>query len=461
MSDTGPSAAGERASSPGVGDVHDRARLQRRTMIVLVTSQVLGAVGVGSGIAVVSLLAFELAGTASLSGVPPTMMTLGAAAAAVLLARISVHRGRRPGLATGYLVGALGGGLAVLAAVLASFPVHVVASFAIGWASAANLQARYAATDLATPERRGAALSTVVWATTVGAVLGPNLTGPGAEVARWLSLPDLAGPYVLSVAAFLAAAVVQLAFLRPDPLIAAGLAGRRPMPGDDLAESGATVDATGATDPSPPRAGVRSSLRAIRAVPAASAALLSIAAAHATMVGVMVMTPVHMQDHGATLQLVGLTISLHIAGMYALSPVVGWLADRIGRPAVLLLGFGQLGVAVLLAALAVPAGGWLFQLGLVLLGTGWSCCLVAGSTLLTDAVRAEDRPAAQGTSDLVMNLAGGAGGILAGVVLALASFEVLAAGTLVLLAAPLLAVLRLPEADRERRLRAGTSDRAR
>jgi MFS family permease len=424
-------------------------------MVVLVLSQILGGVGVGSGIAVVSLLAYELAGTASLSGVPATMMTLGAAGAAVVIARVSVSRGRRPGLVTGYLVGAVGAALAVTAAVLGTFVLHVVASFAIGWASAANLQARYAATDLALPQRRAAALSTVVWATTVGAVLGPNLTGPGATVAQALGLPDLAGAYVFSVVAFLSAAVVQLALLRPDPLVAAGAVPARARRGVAVASdpSGAAtpgVEGAGtAGEPTggAPVTGMRASIRAIRAVPAASAALTSIAAAHATMVGVMVMTPVHMEFHGAALQLVGLTISLHIAGMYAFSPVVGWLADRVGRRMVLLLGFAQLGVAVLLAALAGPTGAGLFQVGLVLLGTGWSFCLVAGSTLLTDAIPMRDRPAAQGASDLVMNLAGGAGGTLAGVVLAVASYEALAAGSLVVVAIPLLAVLRLTAAD--------------
>jgi MFS family permease len=437
----------------------DLVRLQRRTMVVLVLSQILGGVGVGSGIAVVSLLAYDLAGTASLSGVPATMMTLGAAAAAVVIARVAVSRGRRPGLVAGYLVGAVGAALAVTAAVLGTFALHVVASFAIGWASAANLQARYAATDLALPQRRAAALSTVVWATTVGAVLGPNLTGPGATVAQALGLPDLAGAYVFSVVAFLSAAVVQLALLRPDPLVAAGAVPARARRGvavtaepSELPPGSATPGVAGAGpagDPAPdaPVTGMRASIRAIRAVPAASAALTSIAAAHATMVGVMVMTPVHMESHGAALQLVGLTISLHIAGMYAFSPVVGWLADRVGRRTVLLLGFAQLGLAVLLAALAGPTGAGLFQVGLVLLGTGWSFCLVAGSTLLTDAIPTRDRPAAQGASDLVMNLAGGAGGTLAGVVLAVASYEVLAAGSLVVVAVPLLAVLRLTAAD--------------
>jgi MFS family permease len=400
------------------------ADLQRRTVRVLVASQMLGGVGVGAGIAVVGLLAYDLAGTEALSGVPATASTVGAAAAAFVIARLTAAHGRRPALVRGYLVGALGAAVAVGAAVLAAFLLHVLASFAFGWASAANLQARYAATDLAEPHHRARALSTVVWATTIGAVLGPNLTGPGGEVAVALGLPPLAGPYVFSVAAFLLAAVVQTVGLRPDPLLAAG----------------------GSTGGAPRTPSVRSAARVVRARPEALAAVAAIAAAHATMVGVMVMAPVHLEHHGAALQLVGLTISLHIAGMYALSPLMGWASDRWGATAVVGAGFGQLAAAALLAALAAPVGGGAFQLGLVLLGTGWSSCLVAGSALLTDAVPAEERPGVQGASDLAMNLAGGVGGVLAGIVLALAGFPALAMGTLALLVVPATLLVRVHRA---------------
>lgn len=446
--------------------------LQRRSVRVLVASQILGGIGVGAGIAVISLLAYELSGTASLSGVSPTASTLGAAIAALVIARLTVRAGRRPGLVVGYLVGAAGAALAVVAALWGAFPLHVVASLMFGFASASNLQARYAATDLATDERRASALSTVVWATTLGAVLGPNLTGPGSVVASGLGLPDLAGPYVFSFVAFLCAAGVQLVGLRPDPLLVAqGLARWSDGPGTPDGQVGPSAEAPAGTSaaavPSVPSVvgsspvaasasadaqeiapaldgSMRAAIRTIRAVPAARAAFVAIAAAHATMVGVMVMTPVHMETHGAALQLVGLTISLHIAGMYALSPVVGRLADRLGRRSVLLAGLGQLGVAGVLAASSEPMGSVWFQVALVLLGTGWSSCLVAGSTLLTEVLTPQERPAAQGASDLVMNLSGGVGGTLAGIVLAVASYEALAFGALLLLLAPAWLLLRLP-----------------
>jgi MFS family permease len=343
---------------------------------------------------------------------------------------VTEARGRRPGLVAGYLVGAVGAVLAIVAAVGTSFPLHVVASLAFGWASASNLQARYAATDLAVPARRGRALSTVVWATTVGAVLGPNLTGPGGVVADAVGLPPLAGPYLFSLVSFGAAALVQAVGLRPDPLL--------------LARRQASTTATPVAHEAPRVTSVRSALTIVRSHRAALTALTAIAAAHATMVAIMVMTPVHLEHHGASLQVVGLTISLHIAGMYALSPLVGRFADRVGRRPALAAGILQLVAAALLAAFAAPTGSAWFQVGLVLLGTGWSFCLVAGSTLLVDATPTDARTIVQGASDLVMNLAGGAGGIAAGIVLAVAGYEALALGSLLLLVAPAWLLLTTP-----------------
>jgi MFS family permease len=433
----GPQTERGADAAPGMhGATGAVGAVQRRTMRVLVASQVLGGVGVGSGIAVVGLLAYELSGTESLSGVSATASVLGAAGAAVVIARVTGARGRRPGLVVGYLVGAVGAVLAVVAAIVGSFPLHVVASLAFGWASASNLQARYAATDLAVPARRGRSLSTVVWATTIGAVLGPNLTGPGGVVADAVGLPALAGPYLFSLLSFVAAAMVQVVGLRPDPLL--------------LARQRERAAPAPAMDEVRPETSLRGALAIVGSHRVALTALTAIAAAHATMVAIMVMTPVHLEHHGASLQVVGLTISLHIAGMYALSPLVGRLADRVGRRPTLGLGLLQLVAAASLAAFAAPTGSAWFQTGLVLLGTGWSFCLVAGSTLLVDETPTEARTIVQGASDLVMNLAGAVGGITAGVVLAVAGYEALALGSLLLLVPPawlLLTTTRTPGAS--------------
>jgi len=395
---------------------------------------VLGGLGVGAGVTVTTLLAFELSGSAALAGLAASASAFGAGLSAAAIGA-SARFGRRPGLVVGYLVGVAGAALAVLAAVVASFPLMVAATFLFGSSNASNLQARYAATDLATPGRRGSDLSLVVWATTVGAVLGPNLTGPGVFAAELIGVPVLAGPYLLSASGFAAAALLLALGLRPDPLLLARrLAEAATEPGaDDGTESGVP---SGAEVDTPRRSPIRVALAAVGADPSARAAIATIASAHAVMVGVMVMTPVHMGDHGADVRIIGVTISLHIFGMYAFSPVFGRLTDRLGPRAVLGLGFGQLLGAVALAALSTPQGGVGFLAGLLLLGTGWSAALIASSALLTTSLPLDARAPAQGLSDLAMNVAGGSAGALSGLIMTLLGFPLMAATTIVLLLIP-------------------------
>ena len=373
-------------------------RAQRRTLRVLSASQVLGGIGVGSGIAVGGLIAEEVSGSTALSGLSQTASVLGAAFAALPMARLMSAFGRRPGLVTGYAVATAGAIVVVTGATIGSFLVVMLGAALFGSGTATNLQARYAATDLALAGSRARALATVVWATTVGVVLGPNLTGPGGDLARSVGLPALAGPFLFSVAAFATAALLVTVGLRPDPLLEA----RRRLGIDPATRTHHTS--------------LRDALRAVRGSRVAMLGLAAIALSHTVMVSVMVMTPVHMSHEGATLRVVGLVISVHVAGMYALSPVVGWLADRFGRVPVVLLGQVILVAAVVVAGSADGHAHGVLGLGLFLLGVGWSCALVAGSTLLSESVDAEVRPGVQGAADFVMGVCGASGGALAGVV---------------------------------------------
>lgn len=387
---------------------------QRRTLSVLMVSQALGGVGVSSGVAVATLLAQDILGSATLAGLAQTSQVLGAAVAAFLLARVMGARGRRPGLSLGYAAGGAGAALCVLAGVVDSFALLLLGTLAIGSATAANSQARYAATDLAEPDHRGRALSLVVWTTTVGAVLGPNLAGPGTTVAHWIGIPELTGPFLFAALGAWLATAWLVVRLRPDPLLLAR----------ELAR--ARGEADGARVTLHHVAGV------VRAHPRAAAAMVAVAAAHAVMVSVMVMTPLHMQHGGAGIEIIGLVISVHVLGMYAFSPLVGWLADRVGRAAMLAVGAGVLLAAVTLAGLAPVGHSGGLTLGLFLIGVGWSCCLVAGSALLVDAVPLVERPGVQGAADLLMGLFAAAGGALAGVVIARWGYGALNAGAGVL-----------------------------
>jgi MFS family permease len=351
-------------------------------------------------------------------GLAQTGTVVGAAAASLVVARVAARAGRRPSLSLAYGVAALGGAGAVVAVSAGSAPGLLVALVLVGSATAAGLAARFAATDLAAPERRARALGTVVWATTIGAVAGPNLAGPVQAGAGRLGLEPTAGPFLLCTVAFALAALGAWTGLRPDPLLLARRA----------------EDPDGA--PPPRGAEVRA---ALGASPAALLGLGGIVVSHLIMVGLMSMTPVHMDHGGATLAVVGLVISLHVAGMYALSPVFGWLADRAGRERVLALAGALLLASGVLCALAGPADTGLLTAGLVLLGLGWSAGLVAGSALLTESVPARVRTGAQGLADVAMNVSGAAGGIAAGLVVAGASYAVLGVAAAVLVVPYLLA----------------------
>jgi MFS family permease len=297
--------------------------------------------------------------------------------------------------------------LTIFAAALVSFPLLLLGFGLIGFGGAVGLQSRFAATDVASADHRGRDLSIVVWSATVGAVVGPNLFGPGEVLAGWLRMPPLTGSFVIAVAAQLTAALVYFFALRPDPYLVS----------KELPERSVAANVDG---------GVRNRNLVLIAI-----AVLAIS--HAIMVSVMSMTPVHLVHHGISLVEIGLMLSLHIAGMFALSPVFGWLSDRFGRFAVILLG--QLLFGVALGVIALGEGSETFvTVGLVFLGLGWSASTVSASALLSDLLTGAARPKIQGRSDLVMNGAGALGGAAAGPVLALVGYSGLAwaAGMLVI-----------------------------
>jgi MFS family permease len=380
--------------------------IQRRTRRLLVGTQILGGMGTAIGIAVGALLAARLGGTA-VSGFASSAMVIGAALLAVPISKIMSRSGRRPGLAFAYFAGAAGAVVVVWATALDSVPLMFAGMAAFGGGTAAGLQARYTAVDLADAEHRGRDLSFVVWATTLGAVAAPNFAELADTAASRLGLPELAGPFAFSAVAFVLAAVLVLALLRPDPLLTA----RRLV---------------GAA-PGAHKASMRAGLRAVTASPAARLGVSAVAVGHVVMVGVMSMTPVHIDmgpAHGDVLRIVGLVLSVHIVGMYALSPVAGWLTDRLGRRPVVLIGTGLLVLACAVAGTAGHRTGWL-TVGLFLLGLGWSCTMVAGSTLLSESVPVDVRPAAQGLSDLMMGVAGAAAGAVSGFVVEFSGYAVL------------------------------------
>jgi len=378
--------------------------VQKRIVTVLSATQVIGSLGVGAGLTIGALLVEHITGSAGWAGLAVVVQVIGAATFTVPLAKLAARAGRRPALTTGWCLGCLGAFICIQAAVADSLPLVLLGLALFGVATATSLQARFAAADRAAPESVGRSLSLVVWAGTIGAVIGPNLIEPGATVAHRLQIPPLAGPMVFSLVGFALAAIMTFALLRPDP----------------LEESlGRTVE----------RPSMRSALPHVRGPVAL--AIYAIATAHAVMVGIMALTPVHMKDHGAELSIIGFTISLHIAGMFALSPVMGWVSDRLGPMPTILAG--QV-VLIAAAALSGTSGHSEARImaGLGLLGIGWSATVIAGAALVAKSAQGSVRPLLQGISDLAMHLAGAAGGLLAGLIVASFGYGVLnaAAGVL-------------------------------
>ncbi|MGC0333977.1 MFS family permease [Streptomyces sp. SAI-170] len=407
---------------------------QRRILTVLVASQILSGAGLAAGITVGALLAQDMLGSADLAGLPSALFTAGSALAAVGVGRLSHARGRRPGLAAGYLVGAVGSAGVIAAAVADSAVLLFVALFVYGAGTATNLQARYAGADLASPAHRARAVSTVLVATTLGGVVGPNLAAPTGEFAETLGIPALAGPFLLAGASYALAAVVLAVWLRPDPLLLA-----RSL---DAAER-AAADAAKASD-SDTAANSTSLVSAPTATPSPGLmpGALTMILTQLVMVAIMTMTPVHMHDHGHGTAASGFVIALHVGAMYLPSPLTGWLVDRHGRKKIAAASGITLLAAGILAAAAPDDSVALLALALVLLGLGWNFGLVSGTAMITDALPLATRAKTQGMVDVSIAIAGATGGLTSGVLFSAAGYPVLAltGGVLALAILPLIAV---------------------
>lgn len=400
----------------------DTDALQRRTVRVLSAAQLAGGAGLAATATVGGLLAVSLSGTESVAGLPQAASIAGTAGAAVPLAALMRRRGRRPGLATGWLVGSLGAVAVLVATAASSLPILLAGMALTGVAQAAGDASRYAAADLAPPNRRGTAIGAVVFAVAVSTALGPTVAGPSAALVHPLGVPALAGPFAIAAVAFTAAALVLITSLRPDPLL---VIGSRTTP-------------TG-SDGAPPRLPVR----ALVTQPAVRFALAGTAAANFVMVFLMTSTPLHLATHTHHgLGVVGLATSAHLAGMYAPSPLTGRLADRWDRRSVIALGAALLVVSGVVGILAPASAPVAVVSGVALLGVGWNLAFVAGSALLTDGVEPNQRASMQGTADAVMGIAGMLGGATSGVAFSLGGYPVLGAFTVAVSGCLLVSAIR-------------------
>ncbi|PAQ15507.1 MFS transporter [Bacillaceae bacterium SAOS 7] len=394
-------------------------QLYRRTLLIVVMSQVFGGAGLAAGVTVGALLAEEMLGTNSLAGMPAALFTLGSALAAWLVGRFSQRYGRRFGLAAGFITGGIGAIGVVTAAAFDQVFLLFVSLFIYGAGTATNLQARYAGTDLAAPKQRATAISVAMVSTTFGAVAGPNLVSVMGEFAIFIGIPALAGPFILAAVAFILAGLVLLIFLRPDPLIVAKALADAKI-SDDSKQSVQKVEAT--------------AIHKRGMMVGATVMVLT----QIVMVAIMTMTPVHMKHHGHGLSEVGMVIGIHIAAMYLPSLVTGFLVDKVGRTIMAIASGVTLLSAGLLAAFAPTDSMLGLTTALALLGLGWNFGLISGTALIIDSTSPSTRAKTQGTVDVLVALAGASGGAMSGMVVAHSSYATLslAGGVLALLLVP-------------------------
>ena len=378
---------------------------RKRTRIALFASTALGSTGHIAASTVASIVGNQLLGDATLSGAPGAAVVFGAAMGAVALSWVMGRSGRRNGLTVGYLLALVGAVLAGTAVVIRSFPLLLLGTFLIGFGNSSTNLSRYAAADLVAPNRRAVAIGLVVWGSTVGGLIGPTLVPLAGAIAPGLGLPTLAGPYLIPIVFVSLAAAISYFLLRPDPFaIAHESTIHRPSEGDG-----------------PPAISVRE----VFSQPAVVAAMAALIAGQATMVLIMTMTPLHLTAHNHGLGTVGVIISGHVAGMYALAPISGRITQRIGTLRTIFLGTAVLVAAALIAALAPPDRDELLFVALFLLGWGWNLGFVAGSALLTASVSLAQRTRVQGIADAVIWTTSAAASLGSGAVVAAAGFSTL------------------------------------
>ncbi len=378
-------------------------RLRTRTVRTLLASVALGSTGHIAAVTVATVVAAELAESDAWSGIPATAVVLGAAAGSTLLSRFMSSHGRRNGLTLGYVISVIGALIAAGGVIAPSFPLFLAGTILIGFGNSANQLSRYAAADLYEPDRRASALSLVVWGATVGAVIGPNLVAPAGAVAVAAGLPALSGAYLIPILFVAPAAILTFVRLRPDPYELA-----------DLSDANERDLAPGTT-----------SLEWLLRRPHVPASIVALIAGQVVMVLIMTMTPLHMSLNGHGLEAIGVVISAHVFGMFALSPVSGRLTDRYGSQRVIVAGLATLAASAVLSALAPPDGGALLLMALFLLGFGWSLGYVAGSALLTTGLSLSERTRLQGLTDALIWSSAAAASLASGVVVAAAGYTTL------------------------------------
>ena len=399
----------------------DLSSVRIKLMVTLFVAQVCGSTGQSIVLAVGSILAASITGTNTWSGLPVAVGALGTALASWPLSRLMARSGRRPGLALGYGLAIIGALLGMMGVAVRSFPLMLAGMALFGIASTSNLLARYAAADVSPGAQRGRAMGLIVWGSTIGSMIGPNLMGPALRLGALLGVESTASAFLVSVGGYALGGLLIQIFLRPDPLTIAQRA-------REIADTGKA-------------AGPARTLGVILTDVRVQIALATLAVSQFVMISTTSTSPLYLHDQGHAVQTIGLAVSLHLAGMYVTSPLAGWLCDRFGRLLIIGAGAVILILAVMLAGLAPGTDRVLVILALFLNGVGWNMAFVAGSALLTDALAPTERASVQGLADLFMGLMGALGSATGGMILGIWGFTILNAVGAALVLGPLAVTL--------------------
>lgn len=397
--------------------VDPRTRSVRRNTILLACSQGLASMTFPVLLIVGSVAAVDITGRDSSVGVLNGSYFVAAAAGAVGFGRAMDRLGRRPGLATAYLLLATAGAICAFGIGLGSFPLLLAGTVTFGLAFGGTNLGRAAVADMYEPAHRGRAVGTVLAAGTVGAVVSPFLVAFLRSWAEREAIDPTVLPWIVVPLVSIAALACTLS-LRPDPRDLAV-----------AAEDGAP------TEPS-------RTPRELLAVSTIRTAVAAAAVGQMAMVAVMGVTPVALDHHHTSPAVVSTVISLHIAGMWAFSPLIGAALDRFGRRPGLLAGGATSIAGALLAATDTPA---IVAVGLFAIGLGWSATFLGATAVISDSTEPAERGVALGFNDLVVSLTSAAAGLAGGIVFDGAGFRILGFAVAAVVLVVVLAIARLRE----------------
>ncbi len=397
---------------------------RNRSIWTLFAGNALVSVAYIAGITVAPLVARDLTGSETFGGFPGSMGTLGAAVGAWGLTKLSESLGRRVTFVGGYVVAGSGAVVAALSIVAGSFLLLLLGFLLVGFGRSVSQLARFAAADMRPEHRRGAAIATIVWAGTIGAVVGPRLIAPAGEVALGRGQEELLGPLAFMALGLFLAATALWVWLRPDPLSLA----------IDTREAGI------AEKPPLLRLLARGTVRL---------GLTGLVISQFVMVFIMTMTPLHLDANGYGLDDVGWVMTAHTAGMFAFAPLTGWLVDRYGARWILGTGSVFLLLSGLMAARATTAELPILLPGLFLLGLGWNFGYVASSTVLQSRLTLPERVGLQGLADSATWISGGTGALISGVIVGVGGFPALSLTGAALATVPLGALVLVARARRK------------